>query len=1069
MNGDHKKRGILNCQFLTSLLAKRLFVLSITGLMFVCGSYFPGTKANAQNTTLSSSPNARKIKGTVTDTNGEPIIGATILIKGTSKGAATDVNGIFSLEIPSNGKILVVSYIGYDQQEVPITNNSQYKILLSGTNYALDEVVVTALGMKREKKALGYSVQDVKGNALIENRTSNIATSLNGKIAGMNISATSIPGGSNRIVIRGNNSISGNNMPLIVVDGIPFDNSQGVDGVNTNSWGAGFSDTGDGLSMLNPDDIENISVLKGPSATALYGSRGGNGVILVTTKKGEGGKTVVSYNSNFTFENVMIQPEFQNEYGQGTDGSYVATSRNSWGPKMGTVVKDWTGQSRPMEAKNNNFSDFMDTGTAWTNSIDITGSAAKINYRVGLSNATRKGVIPNNKLSKTNFSVRAGGEIIKHLTLDAKLNYTYQKGEGRPEFSASGFNPIFSLIYTPRSINLHEMKNIFDENGNIIDWYPGKLTVVNNPYAATSLTGNKDITHRVNGFASLTYEINNWLKAMVRFGGDTYGKKTDKWVRHGLVSSAGYKDGRFSAGQNNMAEYNADFLITAQKENIAASKISGMLSFGGNLMNRQYNSLYSSAEGLNIPELYTIQNGKSITTTTYKSEKEVQSIYALGQLSWDNYLFLDVTVRNDWSSTLPPNNRSFLYPSFSLGWVINDMLSKSKVNIPKWISYGKIRASYAEAGNDTDPYQLLSVLSTVPNMAGGQMGVAEPSVKVNSNLKPEIIKSMEFGADIRFLDNRLGLDVTYYNKKAYNQIISMPSSITSGYSAKYINAGRVDNWGWELQVNTVPIRTKDWNWNLWVNFAKNSSKVVELTKGVESITLARPMGQNCFVMAKVDEPYGQIYTNGFKYDDNGNRLVGKDGKFIVDPTLRVSGNMNPDWTAGVGSSLKWKNLSFGFLIDIRYGGDVYLQSMMRLQANGQTQETVAGREDFYSSGKGLVSQGINTVTGQPNTIELNPTAYWGQFYGNIGNYIYDTTNIRLRELNFTWTLPDKWFNKTIISGLKISAVANNVCFLYNKLPGFDPECTYSTGNGQGVETAALPSTRSFGFNLNVTF
>lgn len=1068
MNGEHTRSSALGIVAQTTL-KKRLLFLSVAGLMLMGGGYFPGMSVYAQNATSSSTQNTRKISGVVMESNGEPIIGATVMVQGTNVGGATDVNGKFTLDIPSNGKVLIVSFIGFDSQNVPITGSAQYKIVLSGTNYALDEVVVTALGMKREKKALGYSVQDVKGDALIENRTANIATSLNGKVAGMNISATSVPGGSNRIVIRGNNSISGNNMPLVVVDGVPFDNSQGVDDVNTNSWGTGYSDTGDGLSMLNPDDVESISVLKGPSATAIYGSRGGNGVILVTTKKGQQGKTLVSYNSNFTFENVMIQPEFQNEYGQGTGGEFDLNARNSWGPKMGTVVTDWTGQTRPLEAKNNDFSDFMNTGIAWTNSVDVTGASGKMNYRVGISNTMRKGVIPNNKLSKTNFSVRAGGEIIKNLTLDAKVNYTYQKGQGRPEFSASGFNPIFALIYTPRSINLHEMKNVFDEDGKVLDWSPSMLTIMNNPYALTSLTGNQDITNRVNGFASLTYEVNSWLKAMVRFGGDTYGRKTEKRIRHDLVSSAAYIDGYFSAGQSNMTEYNTDFLVTAQKDNIADSKFSGMLSFGGNLMNRKYDRISASATGLNIPELYTVQNGKTKSSSTYKSQKEVQSLYALGQLSWDNYLFFDITVRNDWSSTLPKDNRSFFYPSYSLGWVVTDMLSKFKVKVPDWLSFAKLRASYAEAGNDTDPYQLLSVLSTATNMQGGLMGVVEPSVKSNASLKPEIIKSMEFGADVRFFDNRLGFDVTYYNKRAYNQIISMPSSITSGYSAKYINAGRVDNWGWELQMNAVPVRTKDWDWNVWVNFAKNSSEIVELVEGVESITLAQPMGQNCFVMAKVGEPYGQIYTNGFKYDDKGNRLVGDNGKYITDPTLRVSGNMNPDWTAGIGSTLRWKNLSFGFLIDVRYGGDVYLQSMMRLQSNGQTKETVAGREEFYKNGKGLVSQGVNVNTGLPNTVELDPTAYWGQFYGNIGNYIYDTTNVRLRELNLSWNLPNKWFNNTIISGIKLSAVANNVCFLYNKLPGFDPECTYSTGNGQGVETAALPSTRSFGFNLNVTF
>lgn len=1050
-------------------MIKKILILTVASLFMAGTGYFSGNKLYASEADFSDAQQAKKITGVVTDSDGEPVIGATVLVQGTSVVTSTDIDGKFALNVPANGKVLVFSAIGYDNKEVLLTGSAVYNVVMSSTNYALDELVVTALGMKREKKALGYSVQDVKGSALIENRTSNIATSLNGKVAGMNISATSVPGGSNRIVIRGNNSISGNNMPLVVVDGVPFDNSQGVDDVNTNSWGTSYSDQGDGLSMLNPDDVESISVLKGPSATALYGSRGGNGVILVTTKKGATGRTLVSFNSNFTFENVMTQPEFQNAYGQGTNGEFDLTSRNSWGPKMGTVVTDWTGQTRPLTAKNNNFSDFMNTGTSATNSLDVSGSTESMNYRVGFSNSVRYGVIPNNKLTKNNVSVRAGGEIFKNLTVDAKLNYTYQKGQGRPELSASSFNPIFALIYTPRSINLHELKGIFDENGKILDWYPTPLTIVNNPYATTNLTGNTDVTNRINGFVSLNYKLNDWLTAMARFGGDTYAKRADKRIRHGLINASGYNTGRYTLGNYNFTEYNADFLVTAQKRELFNSKFSGQVSVGGNKMNRKYNSQYSVAEGLNIPELYTIQNGIIQRTTSYRSEKEVQSLYALGQISYDDYLFLDVTVRNDWSSTLPKDNRSFLYPSFSLSWSVLDMLDKMDVNVPSWLSFAKVRASYAEAGNDTDPYQLRSVLSTVSNMAGGLMGVAEPSAKTNADLKPENIKSTEFGADLRFFNNRLGLDVTYYTKRAYNQIISMPSSITSGYSTRYTNAGRVDNKGWELQLTGTPVATKDWNWDVFVNFAKNKSKVVELVEGVSSITLARPMGQNCYVMAKVGEPYGQIYTNGFKYDENGNRLIGDDGKFIVDPTLRVSGNMNPDWTAGVGSNLRWKNLSFGFLIDIRKGGDIYLQSMMRLQANGQTKETVPGRAEYYATGQGIVGKGVNVNTGQPNTVGLNPTAYWGQFYGNIGNYIYDMTNVRLREVNISWTLPDRWFTNTVIRGIKVSAVGNNLFFIYNNLPGFDPECTYSTGNGQGVETAALPSTRTFGFNLNVTF
>ncbi len=1009
-----------------------------------------------------------KVSGTVKDKTGEPLIGVYVLVQGTSNGTSTDIDGKYQVDAPQNS-VLQFSLMGYATQDVNIASKSVIDVTLEEDAVLLSDVVVTAIGIKREKKSLGYAVQDVKGADLIENRSPSIATSLAGKVAGMNINATSVPGGSNRIVIRGNNSISGNNMPLVVIDGVPFDNSQGVGATTDVSWGS--SDTGDGLSMLNPEDIESISVLKGPSATALYGSRGGNGVIVVTTKKGTQGRTTISFNSNFTMENVMIEPEFQNVYGQGANGKFDNTSRNSWGPKMdGQLIKDWSGIERPFLPKNNNFSSFMNTGTAWVNSLDLSKATDGMNVRFGISNTQQSGVIPNNNISKTSVTSRVGWEIIKNLHLDTKINYTYQKGEGRPEFSASGFNPIFPLIYTPRSINLHEMKDVFNDKGEVIDWYPGKLSVVNNPYAIANLTGNKDITNRVNGFASLKYDFTDWLNLTLRYGIDTYSKNIEKWYRHGLVTSANTKDGRYSVGTNYFMEANADFLLSAMKQNIGGTRLSGSLLIGGNIMNRSAKSTFQQATGLNIPELYTISNGKSISSSNYRSNKEIQSIYAMGQLSWDGWIFMDATMRNDWSSTLPKDNRSFFYPSISLGWIVTDMLQKFNVSVPEWISYGKVRASYAEAGNDTDPYQLIPTLGTTSNMYDGNMGAYLPGALANPNLKPEIIKSYEFGIEAKFFNNRLGFDVTYYNKRAFNQIIAMPTSITTGYSSKFINAGRIDNSGWEVMLTGTPVRNSNFNWNVMVNFAKNNSKVIELAPDVDQIVLAQPMGQNCYVVARVGEPYGQIYTNGFKLDENGNRLVGKDGKYIVDSqNLQLSGNFNPDWTMGISSQFTYKNWNLGFLIDVRKGGDIYLQSMMRLQNCGQTIETVAGREEYYTTGKGLISNGINVETGLPNTIELDPTTYWGQFYGNIGNYIYDATNVRMREISVGYTFPQRWFKNTIISSLKLSAVGNNLFFFYNALPGFDPDCTYSTGNGQGIETAALPSTRRFGFNLNVVF
>ncbi|MDR1348227.1 MAG: SusC/RagA family TonB-linked outer membrane protein [Prevotellaceae bacterium] len=1034
-------------------------------LMFFLICLFVSVSAFAQTKTVTG-----KIIGS-DDNLGLP---ASVQIKGTTKGVSADIDGNYSIAV-DRGQTLVISAIGYTAQEIMVGDANVIDVTLQVEAAQLSEAVVTALGIRREKKALGYSVQDVKGESLIENRTANVITSLSGKVAGLNITATSVPGGSNRIVLRGNSSIGGNNMPLIVIDGVPFDNFQGVDGTEAVAWGAGFTDWGDGLSMLNADDIESVSTLKGPSAAALYGTRGANGVMLITTKKGKAGdKATVTYNTNFTFENVLIQPEFQNEYGQGTGGVYVNTSRNSWGPAMGTIVTDWTGQTRPLTAKNNDYSDFMNTGINWTNSFDISQAKDKINYRIGVSHSIRNGVIPNNKFKNTNVTARIGSEILPKLTLDAKITYSNQKGQNRPEFSASGFNPIFPLIYTPRSINLHEMKTLFNENETITDWYPWAtttppLTVVNNPYVIANLTGNSDKTNRVTGYASLKYDFTGWLDLTARYGIDTYDKNMYKWYRHNLVSSATYVNGRFHAYTQNFTEANADFLLSAHKNSIFDSKFSVEASFGGNIMHRTSRSTTQDAIGLNIPELYTIGNAMQSVSLNYQSTKEIQSVYGFARVSYDDYLFLDVTARNDWSSTLPSDAWSFFYPSVSLSWVVTDMLKKLDVNTPKWLQYAKLRVSYAEAGNDTDSYQLQDILETVSNMTGGNMGAYLPSTKPHMQLRPETSKSWEFGVEGRFFNGRFGFDITYYNAKTYDQIIALPVSITTGYAARMVNAGRIDNKGWEIQLTGAPVKTKDWNWNLGINFAKNKSLVAELSEGFDTYVLAQPMGQNIQVVAKVGEPYGQMYTNDFKYDQNGNRLVGDDGRFIVDGALRATGNMNPDWTAGISSSLTWKNFSFGFLIDIRKGGDIYLQSMMRLQSNGQTKETVPGRAEYYATGKGLISQGVNVNTGLPNTVELDPTTYWGQFYGNIGNYIYDATNVRVREVSLGYALPKEWFAKTPINSMKLSIVGNNLFFIYNALPGFDPECTYSTGNAQGVETASLPSTRTIGFNLNIVF
>ena len=916
--------------------------------------------------------------------------------------------------------------------------------------------------MKREKKALTYAVQDLKGEALLENRSANIASSLSGKIAGMQVTTTGVPGGSNRIVIRGESSLN-NNQPLIVVDGVPFDNAQGNGGVGDVDWG-GY-DYGDGLSLINQDDIESVSVLKGPSAAALYGSRGGAGVILITTKSGQKGKPVVSFSNNTTIETPFLQPDLQKEYGQGNNGEYSPSSRVSWGPKMGTLIPDWkTGEQIKMSAEGSDFTAFLQAGYSTTNSIDVSGGNEKATYRFGVSNITQEGVIPNNGLNKTNFTAKVSAEILPKLTAEVKVAFANQKGKNRPAVSVDGRNPMFALLYTPRSINLRDMEELYDENGRILDWYENvtgsQLSTIQNPWAIAYLRGNTDRTNRVTAHGSLKWEPTDWFNIKGQYGIDTYNVNKESWRRHGLTSG---DKGMYSVDTKLFSEVNADILATFHKENIASSKVSLSANIGANLMHRSVRSTSETATNLVIPELYTISNGGTISSSSSHSHKEIQSVYGMLHAEYDGFLYFDATARNDWSSTLPKGNWSYFYPSVSLGLVINEMIEKMGGNVPAWLTFTKLRGAYAQVGKDTDPYQLLPTMATSQNQANGNLIALLPGTRPNAELKPERSSGYEIGWETRLFNGRFGWDLTWYDQTTTNQIISLPTSITTGYSAKYINAGAINNKGIELTIDAIPVETKDWNWKLSFNYTKNWSKVLELAPGIDSYELANPMGRNIFVVAEVGQPFGEILTQGYKVNEKGEKLIGDNGKYIIDNTLRSQGNMNPDWTGNLSSTLSWKNLEFRFLIDARIGGKMYLQSMERLTANGQTTNTLPGREG------GIVAEGVNVNTGQPNTVNLTAEAYYGQFYGFQQPFIYSTTNIRMREMSLGYTFPKKWFENSVVSGMKLSLVANNLFFFYNALPGYDPECTFSSGVAQGVETCALPSTRRFGFNFNITF
>ena len=1101
-------------------------MLSIFALLLLSGAVW------AQNITVT---------GKVTDKTGDGLPGVFVLVVGTSaSGTTTGIDGSYRISALPSGK-LTFSLLGMETQTIDVGGRSIINVEMAESSLYLEEVVVTALGITREKRALSYSIQEVGSEKIIENRNLNVVSSLAGKVAGLNISRTASAGGTTRILLRGISSISGDNLPLIVVDGVPYYNRQGTSG--DTSWGG--TDYGDGLSNLNQDDVESISVLKGPTASALYGSRAGNGVILITTKKGSVGTGPrVSFSSNFTVDRLMIQPPYQNEYGQGSQGEFLPNDRNSWGPKMdgrilaknnatwsgmlngdSTVMLDWTGKSRPFVYNNADLFHLLQTGSTWNNSVEINAGSGKSAIRASVADTRTKGVVPNNSYARTAATLRANGNVTNKLTFDTKFSYTYQVGKNRPTFAVQGFNPLYGFQYNPRSINLDDYWPVVDPaTGKARYFEAGEPTLVLNPYVATEMKSNTDITTRLNGFGQLKYQFTEWLSLMGRVGIDTYNLFQEGWQAKGNGIS-GSNPGNYWHDENYLLEINNDFLLTAHKDNII-SKLSGSLSVGGNIMDRRNRSLSSStASGLNIDGIYTLSNSVSPATTSHsKSRRQMQSVYAFAQLSWDNWLYLDVTARNDWSSTLPKENWSYFYPSVGLGWVVTDMLRRNSVNVPSWIDFGKIRASVAGAGNDASPYSLYPTYGTTL-LPGGVTGSTVPSTRPNAELKPEITTSTEFGFDIKMLNNRLGLDFTYYTRATQNQILNISTSMTSGFSGKRINAGQIDNKGIELLLNVTPVRTKDFEWTLTFNYAKNKSKVVELEdkfdeKGDPRQRLVWGVGAtNVDVWAIVGRPYGELYTTTRLLDDKTGKPLLQDSPTAltnyglpVVPTAKTKyvGNVNPDWTGGIYSALSYKGFYFNFNLDIRWGGYIYLNSMLRMNGNGMTKETLNGRDTWYpfyesyvkqtglipfaadatssaAPGKtgvdyinlynaataakaGVYVEGIGQNSGQPMAGYVNPQRFYAQ---NIGygqdHFFYEMNTIRLREISIGYILPEKWLRHMPVRSVKISAVANNVCFLYNNLPSFDPESTYATGNLYGIETASIPPTRNIGFNLNITF
>ncbi|NVO04075.1 MAG: SusC/RagA family TonB-linked outer membrane protein [Bacteroidetes bacterium] len=1039
----------------------------------------------------------QNVSGLITDkVDGSTIVGIVIRVKNTSQGTISDINGRYSIIAPKQTDTLVFSFIGYNEMIIPINGRTKINVEMVHSTIELNSVVVTALGIKREEKSLGYSVSEVKGDQLQTAKDVSIANQLSGKVAGLDVSASN--GGaaaSSKIVLRGNKSFTSNNQALIVVDGVPIDNSTISNAGD--KWGG--RDYGSGISDVNSDDIESITVLKGASAAALYGSRASNGVILITTKKGKVGKKIqIDFNSNTSIDMPVILWKLQNTYGAGRNGKFEgpwntssgtpvydatnASAYGSWGPKMeGQKIIDWDGKEKSYSPQPNNYSDYFSTGLTMNNSLSLSGGKKATTYRFTLTDLRNKDIVPNVEMNRTNLSLNVGTKIMKRVALSMFGSYVKQNYNNRLGLSDAHNNVNRNYIMMPRNISNQSLQdNVMNANGEEQTWYRN-WNWMTNPYWDNQFELNDDSKDRFFGNISLLFDLDTNLTLIIRGAPDySIHNFTNQDAYGGLIGSLG----SYSEREIKRNQINTDILISYKKD---WQNISISANAGGNLLYDRTNEISANTQGgLAIPNEYSIEN--SLNTPIRKSllfEKEIISAYFSGQIAYKNYLYLDLTARNDWSSTLPPANNSYFYPSISSSFVFSEFLHLSK-KVEKIFSFGKLRASWASVGNDTDPYRLNKTyyVDTTDNYGtiAYVTGIIPPS-----NLKPEKLVSMELGTDLRFLNNRLGIDFTYYKTNSYNQIVRIDVSPSSGSRYALINAGNIENKGIELQLTGKPIEKKNFSWSFILNYAKNKSEVIELAEGVDNLQLMEHWGLS--IEARPGHPYGDIVGYAIKRDENGNKLVDENGLYIRTESAQVLGNINPKFKLSLSNSISWKKISLSFLVDAKIGGQIFAgTNMYGYGYAGNFEETLEGREEWYASEAAREAAGVNPAdwiatggylaegvlaNGSTNNIYVNPEKYWSQF-SNWTNeihdpFVYDASYVKLREVTLTWELPSKWLSPVKIKKFYLSIYGRNLWLLYSQVPNIDPEAFHDSENGMGYELYSYPGRRNIGFNLKFNF
>ena len=1008
-------------------------------------------------------------KGVVIDATGEPVIGASVVVKGkTGAGTVTDIDGNFTLKNVKKGETLRITSLGMTPVEV-VYNGSNVKVTLKDDSKALDEVVVTALGIKRERKSLGYAIQDVKGDAILNSHENNVANALTGKIAGVQITRSSNgPGGSSKIQLRGNNSVTGLNQPLIVVDGVPMDNFTGAD--NNDYWNPS-ADMGNGLSDINPEDIESMSVLKGASAAALYGSRAGNGVILITTKSGRQTKGLgITVTGTVSAESIFMKPDVQTTYGQGTQGVYNSTSGLSWGPRIeGQEYVRWDGQKVKMQSYDN-LDNYYGTGTELQENVTLSQQYGKTSIYASMTNMNNKSMTPGAKLNRTNLMLRGVTSFGKNdaWTFDGKVQYIRNKANNRPVSGNNNNNSALGLFTFPTTLDIRDFENCIDENNEMVWWNKDG----NNPYWMSKYSLSDDSRDRFLMNASLKYKVLSWLTAEIKAGTDMYTLEAPRRVYSGNSNVTTL----YEQNINHFYENNFSYLLTATKDNIF-DKFGGTVTFGGNLMATKKTGMKGLASKLVIPNKFSLNNGenKADISETY-TQKKINSLYGTVGINYDGWAFLDATFRNDWSSALSKENRSFFYPSVSASWLFGEMFNKIGKKMPSWFSFGKIRASYAEVGNDMDPYQLYNLYSTSPDSHGG-ITASSSNTLYNKNVKNELIKSYEVGVELKFLNNRLGLDFAWYKSNATNQLMNLPVNSLSGYNYKKINAGDIQNTGVELMAYATPIRTKDFEWTINYNISHNNNTIKDLYDGVDRYQLGGY--DNIRIYAIKGGKYGEIWGTKFlRVEDGqykGQLLLTSDGLPQATSEMEKIGDQQATCNMGLTNSFSYKGWNLSFQIDARIGGEIFSGTNAMMQRSGTAAATAPGgkRVDdmivagVYKDASGNYVQNTNKVTTQQ---------YWNAVAGT-GNMgigeanIYSASNIRLRNVSLGYNVPSSILAKTnFIQSLKAGFTVTNVFMIHSNMNGIDPESVFATStNATGFEYAGIPTTRSFVFNVSIGF